>query len=140
MISNSSGLSLENTSLFDNICDAIGTAGKAITQIKVTDLPQLWESIVGALKSLGEAVVRQIKDFFFKDLPGLIIDVGRILVSLAKRDMDSVRKVADSALRHLMGVLEFLSLVPMFAVVCSILLASIYACRQDWFNAVCALI
>ncbi len=140
MISQSSGLSIQNTSLFDNICDTIVTASKAVTSIKLEDLPKLWESILNGLKELGKTLIQQVKDFFFKDFPGLIIDVGMIVVSLVNRDMEKVSQKAKSALNHLMKVLEILSLIPLFALVCSILLAAIYLCQQDWLNAVCALI
>lgn len=140
MISPTSGLSLENTSVSDKIIDAIVTASKAITSISIEDLPKIWESIVEGLKNIGKTLLNQIKDFFFKDLPGLIIDVGFIVANLIKNDFDMVMRRAKSALNHLTKVLEVLSLVPLFAVVCSILLAAIYFCQQDWFNAICALI
>ena len=140
MISTISGNSLYNTSVPDMICEAIVTASKAITAIRLEDLPKLWESIVDGLKGLGQALIMQIKDFFFKDLPGLIIDVGFIAVSLLKKDFERILPRAKSALNHLTKILEVLSLIPLFAVICSILLATIYFCQQDWFNAVCALL
>lgn len=140
MISPTSGLSLENTSVPDKIIDAIVTASKAITAIRIDDLPNIWTSIVDGLKNIAETLFNQIKDFFFKDLPGLIIDIGVIVTNLVKKDFDMVLRRAKSALNHLTRILEVLSLVPLFAVVCSILLAAIYFCQQDWFNAICALI
>lgn len=140
MISPTSNLSLENTSIPDKICDAIITASKAITSIRIEDLPHIWESIVDGFKNLGATLVQQIKDFFFVDLPGLIVDIGFIVANLIKKDYDRVLQRAKSALNHLTKILEVLSLVPLFAVVCSILLAAIYFCQQDWLNAVCALL
>lgn len=140
MVSPTSGLSLENTSVPDKIIDAIVTASKAITSIRIEDLPKIWESIVDGLKNIGKTLINQIKDFFFKDLPGLIIDIGFMVVDLLKKDFGMVLSRAKSALNHLTRILEVLSLVPLFAVMCSILLAVIYFCQQDWFNAVCALI
>lgn len=140
MVSPTSGLSLENTSVADKIMDAIETASKAITSIRIEDLPNIWESIVDGLKNIGKTLFDKTKDFFFKDLPGLIIDVGSIVKNLIKKNFDLVLRSAKSALDHLSNILEVLSLVPLFAVVSSILLAAIYFCQQDWFNAVCALI
>lgn len=140
MVSPTSGLSLENTSIPDRITDAIVTASKAITSIRVENLPKIWESIVDGLKNMGKTLLNQIKDFFFKDVPGLIIDIGFIVANLIKKNFDMVLHRAKSALNHLTKVLEVLSLVPLFAVVCSLLLAAIYLCQQDWFNAICALI
>lgn len=140
MISQSSTLSIENTSPFDNICDAIVTATKAITTITPADLPKIWESICNGLKNLGQSMLNMIKDFFFKDLPGLILDIGSIAVSLIKRNLDNVLMRAKSALNHLMKILEVLSLIPVCSLICSILLACIYLCQQDWVNAVCALL
>lgn len=140
MISPSSNLSVENTSIFDNICDAIVTATKTVTSIQIDDLPKIWESICNGLKDIGKSLLNTIKDFIFKDMPGLIIDVGVIAASLIKRDLDNVMSRARSAMEHLKKILEVLSLVPLFALVCSILLSCIYLCQQDWFNAICALI
>lgn len=140
MISSISGNSYDNTSVPDKICEAIVTASKAVTSIRVENLPQLWETIVESLREIGKSLFKQIKDFFFADLPGLIIDVGFIVAGLLKQDFDNVLIRAKSALNHLTKILEVLSLIPLFAVICSILLATIYLCQQDWFNAVCALL
>ena len=140
MISSISGNSYENTSVPDKICEAIIVASKAVTSIRVEDLPHIWDSIVDGLKDVGKMFLRQIKDFFFTDLPGLIVDVGFIVANLLRKEFDRVLPRAKSALNHLIKVLEVLSLIPLFAVICSILLATIYLCQHDWFNAVCALI
>lgn len=140
MVSQISGLSLENTSVADKILEAITTASDVIKAIRIEDLPRLWDSIVGALKDMGKALVNQIKDFFFKDLPGLIFDVGAIVANLIKQDYEKVLTGARSALNHFMNILEVLSLIPICSLICSILLAAIYFCQHDWFNAVCALI
>lgn len=140
MISSISGNSFDNTSIPDKICEAIMTASKAVTVIRIEHLPQLWNSIVEGLKEIGQTLLKQIKDFFFTDLPGLIIDVGFIVANLLKKNLEIVLIRAKSALNHLTKILEVLSLVPLFAVICSILLATIYFCQKDWFNAVCALL
>lgn len=140
MISSISGNSLQNTSLPDLILEAILTASKAVSAIRIENLPQLWESMLEGLKNIGKALLMQVKDFFFKDLPGLIIDVGCIAVGLARKQFNSVLPRAKSALKHLTKILEVLSLIPICSLICSILLATIYLCQQDWVNAVFALI
>lgn len=140
MVSQISGNSLENTSIQDKILEAILAAADALKAIRIDDLPKLWESITDAVKDLGKALVKQIKDFIFCDLPGLIVDVGRIVANLVRQDYEKVAKDARSALKHFMNILEMLSLIPVCALVCSILLAAIYFCQRDWFNAVCSLI
>lgn len=140
MISPTSNLSLENTSIPDRICDAIITASKAITSITVADLPRIWNSIVEGFKNIGQTLMQQIKDFIFNDLPGLVKDIIFIVANLIKKEFEQVYRTAHSALKHLKNILEVLSLIPLFSVVCSILLAAIYFCERDWLNAVCALL
>lgn len=136
----SSNISLENNSAFDVICDAIVSTAKGIASIRIEDLPKLWDSICDVLKNIGSALFNMVKNFFFTDLPGLIIDVGFIATHLVNKDLEKAGERAKSALKHLMKVLEVLALVPIFSVICSILLSCIYLCQQDWVNAVCALI
>lgn len=140
MVSQISGLSMENTSIPDKIMEAIQTAFDAVKAIRLNDLPTLWESITGAFKDMGKALVQQIKDFFFQDLPGLILDVGKIVDNLIRQDYEKVMEGARSALKRFRKILEVLSLIPICSLICSILLATTYFCQGYWFNAVCSLI
>lgn len=140
MICKTSSLSLYNTSIQDRILEAIEAVGDALKSINLSDMPSLWQSFVDGLKDVGKTLLNKLKDFFIHDVPGLIKDVWGIIQNLKDKEYDKAAQAAQSALDHFRNILEVLSLIPLCAVICSILLAAIYFCQKDWFNAVCALL
>lgn len=123
--------------IFDTIFGVVEDITDFFQSLTINDIGNLLSQALDIVVDLGKSIIQSVIDFFVKDLPGLIVDLCKIVfVYIPKGKMKEAIDCGRSALNHFMKILEVLALIPVCALACAVLLAIIYSLQGDFMPAV----
>lgn len=126
-----------NKEIFDTIFSVVEDITVFFQSLTVNDIGKLLSQALDIVVDIGKSIVQSVIDFFVKDLPGLIVDLCKIVfVYVPKGQKKEAIECGKSALNHFMKILEVIALIPVCSLICAILLAIIYSLQGDFMSAI----